>query len=83
MDKEIKKHVFEAVKNEKTRLPSEIVNKQIEAFSSVENTKHTGTGLINVFLRLKLYFHRDDIFDITKGENGEGTKFIIKVPKNV
>ena len=49
----------------------------------VGEEKHTGTGLVNVFLRLKLYFHRNDIFDITAGDNGEGTKFIIRIPRNV
>ena len=45
--------------------------------------EHTGIGLINVFLRLRLYFHRDDVFDIETNENGQGTKFIIRIPENV
>lgn len=44
---------------------------------------HTGIGLINVFSRLRLYFHRDDIFDICVGKNESGIKFIVRVPDNV
>lgn len=45
--------------------------------------EHTGIGLINVFSRLRLYFHRDDVFDITSNEDEQGTKFIIRIPENV
>ena len=45
--------------------------------------EHTGIGLINVFLRLRLYFHRDDVFDIVSNEDEPGTKFIIRIPENV
>ncbi|WP_407398031.1 sensor histidine kinase [Treponema sp.] len=45
--------------------------------------EHTGIGLINVFLRLRLYFHRDDVFDIRTNDDGQGTKFIIRIPENV
>ena len=45
--------------------------------------KHTGIGLINVFSRLRLFYHRDDIFDITSNKDGLGTRFIIRIPKNV
>ncbi|MEE1180945.1 MAG: histidine kinase, partial [Treponema sp.] len=45
--------------------------------------EHTGIGLINVFLRLRLYFHRDDVFDIQANEDAHGTKFIIRIPENV
>ena len=80
MSEDVKQQVFEAVRQEKTKLS--------EKYSSVtpgtvEKEKHTGTGLVNVFLRLKLYFHRDDIFDITSNENGKGTKFIIRMPYHV
>lgn len=44
---------------------------------------HTGIGLINVFSRLRLYFHRDDVFDITDNPQGQGTTFIIRIPENV
>lgn len=39
-----------------------------------------GIGLKNVFARLKLFFHRDDIFDIQSDGKGSGTKFIVRVP---
>ena len=63
--------VFEAVASGTTRLSQDVLD---------SNSTHNGTGLISVFLRLQLQFHRDDLFDITDGENGKGTKFIIKVP---
>ena len=81
MSEDIKQSVFEAVASETTRLPEEILAVSTEPVS-VEKEKHTGTGLINVFLRLKLYYHRSDIFDITSNEDGKGTKFIIKIPRN-
>ncbi len=40
----------------------------------------TGTGLINVTSRLRLYFHRADVFDIQTNRDG-GTSFIIKIPR--
>ena len=79
---EIKESVLNAVKSESTRMPAEIIEKEMSPVS-VEGSKHTGTGLINVFLRLKLFFHRDDIFDICSGEDGKGTKFIIRIPSHV
>ncbi len=42
-----------------------------------------GIGITNVFSRLKLYFQRDDIFDIQTGDGGKGTKFIVRVPADV
>ena len=71
MPENTRKAVFEAVASGTTRLAPEVLDK---------NSTHNGTGLISVFLRLQLEFHRDDLFDITDGENGKGTKFIIKVP---
>ncbi|MBQ3800503.1 MAG: histidine kinase [Treponema sp.] len=40
----------------------------------------TGTGLINVVSRLRLYFHRADVFDIQANADG-GTSFILKIPR--
>ncbi|MBQ3686563.1 MAG: hypothetical protein II932_01885, partial [Treponema sp.] len=40
----------------------------------------TGTGLINVASRLRLYFHRADVFDIQQNDEG-GTSFILKIPR--
>ena len=71
MPENTRKAVFEAVASGTTRLAPEVLDK---------NSTHNGTGLISVFMRLQLEFHRDDLFDITDGENGKGTKFIIKVP---
>ncbi len=55
-------------------------------FSIVSNSdgnKSTGIGLINVYSRLRIYFKRDDVFDIMKNVNGPGTRFIVRIPKNV
>ena len=71
MPENTRKAVFEAVASGTTRLAPEVLD---------DNSTHNGTGLISVFMRLGLEFHRNDLFDITAGENGKGTKFIIKVP---
>ncbi len=71
---DVKQSVFAAVNANQTQLTVE---------GSEKNPEHTGTGLVNVFLRLKLYFHRDDIFDITQNEDGIGTKFILRIPYHV
>ena len=39
----------------------------------------TGTGLVNVISRLRLYFHRADVFDIQGNEDG-GTTFLLRIP---
>ncbi|MCR5762683.1 MAG: histidine kinase [Treponema sp.] len=39
----------------------------------------TGTGLINVISRLRIYFHRNDVFDILTNEQG-GTTFLLRIP---
>ena len=74
MPEKTREAVFKAVASENTRLPAEALD---------DNSTHNGTGLISVFLRLQLQFHRYDLFDITNGDNGEGTKFIIRIPKHV
>ena len=65
--------VFKAVMAGTTRLPDDVLD---------DNSTHNGTGLISVFLRLQLQFHRYDLFDITDAQGG-GTKFIIRIPKHV
>ncbi len=74
MNENTRQAVFAALKSGTTRLSSDVLD---------DSASHSGTGLINVFMRLQLQFHRDDIYDITAGENGVGTKFIIKVPNHV
>ena len=66
--------VFKAVAAETTRLPENVLD---------DKSSHNGTGLISVFLRLQLQFHRYDLFDISSGDNKEGTKFIIRIPDHV
>ena len=74
MPEKTREAVFEAVASGTTRLSQDVLD---------DNSTHNGTGLISVFLRLKLQFQRNDLFDITDGENGKGTKFIIRIPRNV
>ena len=77
MPEQTRKAVFEAVASGTTRLAPEVLD---------DNSTHNGTGLISVFLRLRLQFHRDDLFDITDAEGTSetpGTKFIIRIPKHV
>ena len=74
MPEKTREAVFKAVEAGTTRLSGEYLD---------DNSTHNGTGLISVFLRLKLQFHRNDLFSITSGENNEGTKFIIRIPQNV
>ena len=74
MNDKTREAVFAAVEAGTTRLAPELLD---------NNSAHNGTGLISVFLRLQLQFHRSDIFDITAGDNGEGTKFIIRIPMHV
>ena len=74
MPKETREAVFKAVESDTTRLPQELLD---------DSSAHNGTGLISVFLRLKLQFQRKDLFDIVDNENGQGTKFIIRIPSHV
>ena len=83
MSADTKEALFKAVEEGITRLPAELVNKTSNAPGTQEGEKRNGTGLISVFLRLKLHFHRNDLYDITAGDDGIGTKFIIRIPKNV
>lgn len=50
-----------------------------EIKSDSKNTDGNGTGLVNVISRLRLYFHRYDVFDILENEGG-GTKFLLRIP---
>lgn len=74
MPEKTRQAVFKAVASESTRLPADVLD---------DNSTHNGTGLISVFLRLQLQFHRYDLFDIQNGDNDIGTKFIIRIPKHV
>ena len=77
MPAQTRQAVFDAVASGTTRLSSEVLD---------DNSTHNGTGLISVFLRLRLQFHRDDLFDITDADGmaeNRGTKFIIRIPKHV
>jgi sensor histidine kinase YesM len=74
--------VINAVFTGKTQLPTTNINTSVAEPSEIGATGN-GTGLINVFSRLRLYFHRDDVFDIEQNDEGKGTKFIIRIPAHV
>ena len=84
MPKKTRDAVFKAVASDTTRLEPQVLD---------DNSTHNGTGLISVFLRLRLQFHREDLCDITNADGtpvtsdetsaGRGTKFIIRIPKHV
>lgn len=73
MDEETRKSILDAV------------DKGNDFISPVKENddpqEHTGIGLSNVFLRLKKYYHNDNLYDI-KSWPGEGTEFIIRIPVN-
>jgi len=75
MPAEIRTQVLEAVKSGKSQLAP-----KAPGATKPDADGHTGTGLINVFSRLTLYFHRDDVFDIVQNDEGQGTKFLIRIP---
>lgn len=77
-DPKVREQLLKAAKK---GLVPEISRPQAESSKSTED--HTGIGLMNVFSRLRLYFHRDDIFDIATNDDHKGTKFIIRIPENV
>ncbi|MBQ7752445.1 MAG: histidine kinase [Treponema sp.] len=79
---QIRDNIFAAIQNsDKDGLQNVLVSLDSNAVKKDEGGN--GTGLINVFMRLKLYFHRNDVFDITENDDGKGTKFIIRIPVNV
>ena len=78
----IRQDIFAAIqKTDKDGLQNVLVSLDSNAVKREEGSN--GTGLINVFMRLKLFYHRDDVFDITQNDEGQGTKFIIRIPANV
>ena len=78
---QIRDNIFAAIQNsDKDGLQNVLVSLDSNAVKKDEGGN--GTGLINVFMRLKLYFHRNDVFDITENDDGKGTKFI-RIPVNV
>lgn len=91
MDAKIRESILERARRDDWNLVSELQNAnqedQSENATSItqgsSSEKHAGIGLINVLSRLRLFYHRDDIFDIMEGDDGTGTKFLIRVPKYV
>ena len=82
MDSEIKEKVLKSVEKGEFKLPVEMLKENHSPYEENIN-KQNGTGLINVFSRLKLYYHKDELFDILINDEGiKGTTFVIKIPTN-
>ena len=56
------------------------ISESVSAEMSTDPETHTGTGLVNVISRLKLYYSRTDVFDITDNQGEPGTTFVIRIP---
>ncbi len=54
-----------------------------QPFASRETRPGAGIGLTNVIGRLRLYYHRNDVVSISSGLTGQGTEFILRLPKNI
>ncbi len=63
-----------------------MTHQQIEALLQGEAPVHVkgdetnGVGLTNVISRLKLFYNRDDVFDITSAGEDKGTEVILYIP---
>jgi Predicted signal transduction protein with a C-terminal ATPase domain len=73
---DLRRKILEAASSDSAADDPPVREKESEEGSSAS----TGTGLINVITRLRLYFHRNDVFDIVSGGTGNGTTFIIRIP---
>lgn len=79
MESEIRENVLKSVEKGEFKLPDELLKKEFPFEDNMN--KQNGTGLINVFSRLKLYYHKDNTFDILINDEGKkGTTFVIRIP---
>ena len=75
-DPNVRLRILDEVKKERSNSDS---MEYLKGSDSLGN----GIGITNVFSRLKIYFRMNDIFDIQTGDGGVGTRFIVRVPKDV
>ncbi|MCR4940059.1 MAG: histidine kinase [Treponemataceae bacterium] len=68
---DVKKQIFEAVKNG----GNVIVNPE-----EINRGEHISTGLVNVIARMNNYFNKEDVFSILPNPEGKGTMFCMKIP---
>ncbi|MGN0728073.1 sensor histidine kinase [Treponema sp.] len=73
-DPEIREEILSAARSSSPNQLALKKNSQAD-----EKNEHTGIGIINVFSRLRIYFHRDDVFEIFSGADS-GMKFLIRIP---
>ena len=56
-----------------------ILSSHPDTSSIPKSSDSNGTGLVNIISRLRLYFHRQDVFDILDNDEG-GTTFLLRIP---
>lgn len=75
-DPNVRLRILDEVKKERS-------NSDSMEYLKGSDSPGNGIGITNVFSRLKIYFRMNDIFDIQTGDGGVGTRFIVRVPKDV
>ena len=60
-------------------LREQILSAKPDTSAIAKSSDSNGTGLVNVISRLRLYFHRHDVFDILDNDEG-GTTFLLRIP---
>lgn len=56
---------------------------QGENVKNRKNSKSNGIGIYNVLERLQMYYTTEDVLEIESDGEGKGTRFILKIPKEV
>lgn len=54
-----------------------------ENVKNKKNSKSNGIGVYNVLERLQMYYTTEDVLEIESDGEGKGTRFILKIPKEV
>ncbi|CDD35417.1 signal transduction histidine kinase LytS [Roseburia sp. CAG:309] len=54
-----------------------------ENVKNKKNSKSNGIGIYNVLERLQMYYTTEDVLEIESDGEGEGTRFTLKIPKEV
>ena len=56
---------------------------QGENVKNRKNSKSNGIGIYNVLERLQMYYTTEDVLEIKSDGEGKGTRFTLKIPKEV
>ena len=54
-----------------------------EKVKNRKNSKSNGIGIYNVLERLQMYYTTEDVLEIKSDGEGKGTRFTLKIPKEV